>query len=400
MKLVTFLVPISLLCVFVRAQSEVVEFGRCPNQCLDISKSPEVFTSCAPLFQLDCLLLPCGDLGFVSCRLPTDPVPSGPLEVVPGARIEFEELTVGKPFPIFINFAANRKSLPVDIYFLADNTGSMASAISTVKRRFFEVINAVKADPRFEDPKFGVGAYQDESSPRTDEGFIHLQSLTSDSAIAQAAVNRYVATGGGDRDEANLVALYKVAKDARIGWRDQTRKVVVYFGDVPGHEPTCGSFGTLTRERVVDELNKNSISVICVSLDTGIFDSAPITVFKCSGTPAGSGQASFITSRTKGNLQNGDATTIVDKIKDGIAVLTSTFTADISDCNGKLVTTFGPNLPLTLAPNMKQIVTQTVEVPASFCGGISTAFTCTVKYQESGVGLDPTTIVARKIRGC
>lgn len=43
---------------------------------------------------------------------------------------------------------------------------------------------------------------------------------------AQAAVDRNVAERGADRDEANLVALCKVAEDARIGWRGSSRKVV------------------------------------------------------------------------------------------------------------------------------------------------------------------------------
>lgn len=400
MKHLTAFAITSLLYGYVSAQSTGSVFGRCPNQCLDLSSDPTVFTSCAPLDQLNCSLLPCGGPGFFSCRLTTDPVPTGPDNMPVGGTIEFEELTVGRPFPIYIEFKANRKSLPIDIYFLADSTGSLREEIPKVKNRFSELIDAVKEDSRFNTPRFGVGAYQDERTAGTDEGFIHLQSLTSDSSIAQAAVNRYVSLGGLDRDEANLVALYKVAKDARIGWRSNTRKVVVYFGDVPGHEPTCGSFGTLTRQRVVDELNREEITVIGVSLSTSDFDIAPSPLPGCPGPQAGSGQATFITSRTKGNLQMGDENTLVDKIKDGIAVLTSTFTADISDCNGKLVTTFDPNLPLTLPPGSSKIVKQTLEVPASFCGGISTSFTCSVKYQESGVGLEPTTLVAKKIKGC
>lgn len=146
--------------------------------------------------------------------------------VIPGSRIEFAELNVNTKFPIYVKLEANRKELPVDIYFLADNTGSMSAAISIVKSRVFEVIEAVKGDRRFAEPRVGVGAYKDEGSSGTDERFIHLQSITSNEILAQAAVDRNVVERGADRDKANLVALCKVAKDARIGWRGSSRKVV------------------------------------------------------------------------------------------------------------------------------------------------------------------------------
>lgn len=321
--------------------------------------------------------------------------------MVPGAKIEFEELRVTVPFPVYINFTAGRERLPVDVYFLADNTGSMSADIATVKERFIEILTIVMSDERFSDAHFGVGAYQDENSPGTSNGFIHLQSLTSSTSAAQAAVNEYVAAGGGDGDEANLVALYKVATESIIGWRTNSRKVLVYFGDYPGHEPTCGPFGTLDREVVVRELKNKKIAVIGISLRGNTFDErAPVALTGCSGPDAAAGQASFITSETGGSLGNADATTIVDEIIEKISELTSVFEVDTSDCMGKLETTFSPPLPIVLDPGESQVVTQTMTVPASFCSGLSDKFTCTIEYLESGASLPTTVVETKKVTGC
>lgn len=176
--------------------------------------------------------------------------------------------------------------------------------------------------------------------------------------------------------------------------------VVVYFRDVPGHEPACVSFGALNREKVVSALNMNDISVIVVSLDIRVFDNAPRSTIKCSVLPAGPGQACFITSMTKKNLQSSVSTAIVDKIKDGTTVSTSTFTAAVSDCKGILLTSFDPNLPLIPSPGMSKIVIQTLGISRSLCSGLSSPFMYQVKYQESGVGLDLTTLAVKTVSGC
>lgn len=107
--------------------------------------------------------------------------------VIPGSRIQFEELTVNTKFPIYVELEANRKELPVDLYFLADNTGSMSAAISIVKSRVFEVIEAVKGDRRFVEPRVGIEAYKDEGSSGTDERIIHLRTITSNEILCTSS---------------------------------------------------------------------------------------------------------------------------------------------------------------------------------------------------------------------
>lgn len=385
------------------AQSSAFVFGRCPNQCANLATTPGLFSSCAPLSQLGCLLLPCGNSSepSFSCRLESDK-PSLAGGAIPGGKIEFEELEVGKPFPIFVDLKAGRVQMPIDIYLLADNTGSMTRTVPKVKEEFTKLINAVSDAPQFKDPYFGVGSFHDEKDGGTDFGFRHLQRLTSSRALAQQAVNKYVAENGGDTDEANLVALYKIATEDKIGWRKGSRKIVVYFGDAPGHEPTCGPFGTLNRNIVADALNKKNISVIAVSLSPSYFDDKTSSLPGCRGPPGAENQAQFITSQTNGNLLDATYKNLVTAISQGVVNLASTFTVDLSDCNGKVESSFVPSLPLTLPQGTTRTVTQTMTVPEKFCDPdtIKDKFECTVKYLESGVFLPPTTLVAKKVKGC
>lgn len=415
MKVVSFLFLSFLLFNAVSAQTptaperdSVFVFGKCPNVCVSLADDVELFTVCAGLSQLGCVLLPCKTPGVFSCRLPTDEVSEG-IEIVPGSgesqELVFDTLRVDTPFPFFVRFEA--KPLPTDIYLLADNTGSMGGTIATVKREFAKLITEVGEDSRFTKTRFGVGSYRDERTSGTDFGFTNIQPFTEDTKLAQAAVNRYVAINGRDRDEANLVGLYKVATDPSIGWRNASRKIVVYFGDVPGHEPTCGDFGgatRLTRNEVVAALEKKRISVIGISLNEGTFNSAPESSLGCSDSAVNtdSGQAKFITDSTRGVLREASGNAIINEVVTAINQLPSTFTADDSDCMGKLKSVYEPNLPFILAPGAKGQVKQTVSVPREFCptDGSGPEFTCEIKYLESGVNLPPTIIRAKNIIGC
>lgn len=395
-------------------RDSVFVFGRCPNVCVDLAKDRDIFATCAGLRQLGCDLLPCKTPGVVSCRLPTDEVSEG-IKIVPAStepqEIVFETLRVSTAFPFFIKFEAI--PLPVDVYLLADNTGSMSRAVPAVQREFGKLISEIREDSRFMKPRFGVGSYQDETTSGTDFGFKNRQSFTDNADLAQAAVGTYVADGGGDRDEANLVGLYKVATDPSIGWRNASRKIIVYFGDVPGHEPTCGDFGgatRLTRNEVVAALEKKRISVIGISLNNtagvNTFDIAPSPNPECPEptSKAAPGQSKFITDSTRGVLRQGSADNIVRDITAAINQLPSTFTADISDCMGKLTSVYEPNLPLILAPGASEEVKQTVSVSEDICprdgSGVGPEFRCEIKYLESGVNLPPTIIRAKKIIGC
>lgn len=97
-----------------------------------------------------------------------------------------------------------------------------------------------------------------------------------------------MANGGGDIPEANLHALSEVATSSSIGWREGTRMILVYFGDAPGHEPTCPSGRRLTRENIIDQLNEKGIAVIATNFgnsNSGL--NAP--TFSATGSTSGCG---------------------------------------------------------------------------------------------------------------
>ena len=121
----------------------------------------------------------------------------------------------------------------VDVFFLADETGSMFDEIASVKASAAAILASTAG---LGDVAFGVGGYRD-----VGDAWIYreIQDLTSDQPTAQAGINTWAAGGGGDFPEANLPALEGVANDT--SWRTGSERLVVWFGDAPGHDPRDGS---------------------------------------------------------------------------------------------------------------------------------------------------------------
>lgn len=157
-----------------------------------------------------------------------------------------------------------------DIYFLADTTGSMGPAIANVQAN----ASAILADILAADAtaQFGVGDYKD--FPYDAYAFQSTAPIDGDAA-ALAAIGGWAAGGGGDGPEGWLYALYKLATDPAIGWRDGSSKVVVIFGDAPAHDPVpaaaTGLVFDLNEANVTQALVNAGIRVIAVSLATADF---------------------------------------------------------------------------------------------------------------------------------
>src|SRR5207249_1219633 len=104
------------------------------------------------------------------------------------------------------------------------------------------------------------------------------------------AINAWQADGGGDTPEAQLFALDQVAQCPGTGWRPGAKRIIVWFGDAPGHEPVCpgawpdeaagpgaaGSCDTMVVHRhsidittLVALLQNQNIVVVAISLTTG-----------------------------------------------------------------------------------------------------------------------------------
>ncbi len=208
-----------------------------------------------------------------------------------------------------------------DVYLLADTTGSMSSVLEAVKAG----AAAIVGNPALAgfDVAYGVGNYRDFPVPGVNSyAFQHQQAPTSVLADVQAAIDVWTAAEGGDGPEGQLWALQQVATDPGIGWRPDAKRIVVWFGDAPGHDPVCaaisGAAGDVTEATATAALLASPVTVVAVSTTTGYpagLDDDPAATSSdygaCTvgGTP---GQATRISAATGGTVTTGvDATTVV-----------------------------------------------------------------------------------------
>lgn len=200
-----------------------------------------------------------------------------------------------------------------DVYLLADTTGSMGPILGAVQAG----IGAVVADPAFAafDVAWGAGNYRDFPIPASSPyAFQHQLSPTPGAADVTLAVNAWSTSPGigGDTPEGQLYALQQVATDPAIGWRPDSKRILVWIGDAPGHDPVCaaisGAAADVTEATATDALAAPpGITVLAISTDTGVADALngdPTTgstdygVCTVGGAP---GQADRITAATGGS---------------------------------------------------------------------------------------------------
>lgn len=180
-----------------------------------------------------------------------------------------ESVTIDKTVTVS---AGGPTSAIVDIVFLADETGSMGGEIADVRNAASAIIAATSG---LGDVQWGVGGYRDITDAFT---YRELTDLTADETAVQTAINTWSAGGGGDFPEANLYALEQVATG--MEWRAGSTRIVVWFGDAPGHDPSNG----VTQADAINALTGENITVH--ALDAGRLDDT--------------GQATAITAATGG----------------------------------------------------------------------------------------------------
>jgi hypothetical protein len=272
-----------------------------------------------------------------------------------------------------------------DIYFLADTTGSMGGAISNVRSNATSILATVNGATS--DAQFGAGQYKD--FPYDSFAYQNDKSITSSAADVTTAINGWSAGGGSDGPEADLFALHKLITSA--SFRAGSSKIVVWFGDAPGHDPVCpaisGEGTAVTESSVTAELVAAGIKVIAVSVTSGypagLDDDPAATSFDYGvcGTPGGSpGQASRITAATGGqffgDVPPGD---VASKILEGLTALPATVTAN-PVCDAGLSVSFAP-ASQTVTSGDSTTFTETVSVSPSAASG---ALTCTTDFLING----------------
>jgi hypothetical protein len=218
-----------------------------------------------------------------------------------------------------------------DVYFLADTTGSMGSILAAVQAGANNVLAALGA--LGVDLAFGVGNYKDfaQGDPFA---FQHQVSPTSVAATVTGAVHAWSASGGDDTPEANLFALDRLAvpPGGAIGWRSASKRIIVWFGDAPGHDPICTAMSgapAVTEASATAKLVAEGITVLAISTASPGLDDDPTAgatgyVAQC-GAPGGApGQGTRIAGNTGGAFVTGInagniVTTIINLVSGAIS---------------------------------------------------------------------------------
>jgi hypothetical protein len=196
----------------------------------------------------------------------------------------------------------------VDIYFLADTTGSMGTAVDAVKAQVGDIMTNIGTITGI-NVAYGAGNYRDFNSG---DPFVFQNNISitaSNNAAVTAAVGTWALGNGGDTPEGQLFALTQVADTAVVGWRSNSLKIAVWFGDQPGHDPICASIygGTtnITEITTTTKLTTEKVRVLAISVGSGAgLDADPNAGASDYGTctPAGTaGQAKRITAATGGS---------------------------------------------------------------------------------------------------
>lgn len=201
----------------------------------------------------------------------------------------------------------------VDIYFLADTTGSMGEAVNTVKTNITTIMNTVSLDPTL-NLAFGAGNYKDFNGFDAYCFRNDVSISPSNNAAVTAAINTWSASGGSDGPEGQLFALTKVSDVTGVGWRANSLKIVVWFGDYPGHDPICPNVSLQVLTKITEAtttlaLQTSKVRVLAISVNgTGLNDDPNVgaTDYAAPCVPAGTaGQGTRIATATGGSHQSG-----------------------------------------------------------------------------------------------
>ncbi|MHB8070250.1 MAG: vWA domain-containing protein, partial [Desulfobaccales bacterium] len=256
--------------------------------------------------------------------------------------------------------AGTPTSAKVDVFFLADTTGSMGSAISNVQSGAASIMSATSG---LGDVAYAVGEYKDVGDPYV---YRLNQDVTKDTAAVQTGINAWAADGGGDWEEADLYGLYQAANTT--SWRSGSTRILVWFGDAPSHDPAGPSPG-VTEAQATSALTGQTIKVL--ALDMGQLNYY--------------GQAQRIADATAGHYYTGvDVTQIVNVIK---AAIISSFTNYSSVSLGTSSVPSGLSasvIPPVYTGSYDRSIDRTFEFSVTFTAGSPGSYSFTIPVLVDG----------------
>ncbi len=268
---------------------------------------------------------------------------------------------------ITVNKVVHTPAIPPrpDVMFLADTTGSMGPAIANVRANAGTIMTTVRAAQS--DSQFGAAEYKDFNCAIDPIPYRLNQAITANTADVQTGINMWATVPGGGCDvaEAQLNALYQLATDPATGWRTGSTRIIAWFGDAPGHDPSNGH----GLAQVITALQTANIRVIAV----------PVSGDDTAGFTAQAGQ---ITTATSGVLlPAATAAQVANAILTGLANLPVTVTPTLGACDAALSVTLAP-ASQTVTSGTDATFTETIVVSTTAPQG--TSITCTVNFLLNG----------------
>jgi hypothetical protein len=126
-----------------------------------------------------------------------------------------------------------RTSAPAatDVLFVFDTTGSMSGALSEAKAQAAQVMSSVSG--RLPNLRFGIAQVRDYGSTPV---WRVEQTITSNQAAVQTAIDGLSAGEGGDSPEAYGTALHQSRADVAAGWAPAAKHLVVLIADDVPHD--------------------------------------------------------------------------------------------------------------------------------------------------------------------
>lgn len=246
-----------------------------------------------------------------------------------------------------------------DIVLLVDRTGSMGDAIDNVKTNMASIVSTVEAAQP--DAQWAVASYCDEGEP---DPFLLHSDLTDDATATVSAVNSITLCNGGDLEESQLNALWEIGDGGdAVSFRPDSSRIVVWFGDAPGHDPSLGH----TQADATTSLTDAGITVLAVSVGFDDLD--------------GTGQATAITTATGGALYSGvSAGDLADTILAGLTALPVEVGATTT-CDAGLSATLDP-ASQTVTSGEDAVFSETITVAADAEQGATLG--CEVAFTLNG----------------
>lgn len=145
------------------------------------------------------------------------------------------------PAGSFQEYVGGLRQAGLDVVFVIDATGSMGWLIEQVKER----VRSLAAWIRHLVPvtRFGVVVYRDQDDP---EFLVRVLPLTLRVAKVRGFLDGLEARGGGDIPEAVDAGLGAAIE--RVGWKPDSKRLIVIVGDAPPHPDRLAACVALARQ--------------------------------------------------------------------------------------------------------------------------------------------------------